>query len=190
MNKKLIICLNSLSIILILLIINCGKENRIELLSNSSVEQGTSEPDSWRNLKHSDCTFEWSTECYVSHSHSLKISRDISSKTVGYGRWVQTTDVDIPTGKELTLSVSIKLEDVTGNGVFFELLCYDNDTNDPPKVHKTSTEQIYLLGTKDWERYSIKLLNTPPNIESIMVFLCLNSTGTVYFDDITLSYIE
>ena len=193
MNKKLLICLNLLSIILILLIINCGKENRIELLHNSSVEQGDDSPYSWRTWHSYHSATEWTTEHYVSRSHSLKISRN--STTTGYGpaSWEQIINNYVPAGIELTLSLSIKLENIIGNGVSFFVMCFDADHPDGiPEAFATSRDNISLMGTKNWTRYSIKIYNTPKNIQCLVVNLRSSgsTTGTVYFDDISLSYIE
>ena len=136
------------------------------------------------------CITSWTTEEYKSENHSLKILNPTSNASK-WGNWNQQIIDSIPTGKNSSLKVLIKTDNIAGNGVALMIRCDDSYDN---FITGVSTEgSINITGTSDWKEYSLKLSdNTPANTAKLYIYLVLlsNTSGTVYFDDITYSYSE
>ena len=191
MKKKMQVRLVLFFILFIVLLLNCGKEEPIELLLNSAVEKGTFVPDNWIPLPEHRVTHEWSAKEYVSSSHSLMINRLAKQKSSIPAWWEQEVTTRIPAGADLTFSVSVKMRNVIGEGVVFKIWGYESNAPDGnAKMYFSSHKEMQLTGSQNWKRHSFKILNTPPGIDCIQIclFLGRETIGTVYFDDISLSY--
>lgn len=169
---------------------------KLQILQNTDVESGNGLPSGWWFAGADTVTggfrTTWSTEEAVSPIHSLKLSQEEVNNPDVFAFWAQTINTDIPTGKKLTLTASIKT-DLTGPGV---AIVIRGDDTDPPsgngEAFVTTQGLITITGEDDWLEYFIAMPDVPDDILSITVFLILlpSSTGVVYFDDITLTYLE
>lgn len=164
-------------------------------LENGNVELGNNLPDSWFPYIWGSNNYEmsWTTEDYHSPSHSLKMSLDTYSRSGSFAFWVQNIPLDAPFQNDLTITAHMKLENIVGDGValFMQLSSYpDQLQGSIADSFYVSQNNVPVSGTKNWDeyRYSVSASDIPPNIEYIDVILLFlpKSTGTVYFDDITL----
>jgi hypothetical protein len=59
-----------------------------------------------------------------------------------------------------------------------------------PIAWATTQGQVSITGVLDWHEESTVLSNVPEGVTQIWVFLMLfpNSTGSIYFDDVELTY--
>ena len=201
MNRKPTLAL----LVLIIALSDCGNSSmepeqqiqQIQILMNGDVESGTDFPNDWVTgtfpgvLNAYD--FSWSMEHSVSPSHSLRISQDTVDDAAQLAIWQQDIEVHDPlAGKELTLMGSIKLENVVGGlGAAIVIRGDDSRLDDRTGAEAIATTHgnINLTGTRDWSVYEVKL-ELPEGIDRLTVFALLgtNTTGTVYFDDFSLTY--
>jgi hypothetical protein len=113
----------------------------------------------------------------------------ITSATVMSGSFSSWTyefpPSQIPPGSKLILKVQIKLNGVTGPGVYFAMR---GDSGSSRNFFVTSQGTQSITGTRDFAEYSIKLNYYPNEVTRIYLFLLIDgtSTGTVYFDDVEL----
>ncbi len=175
---------------------NDDPSNIIQMLNNINAENESGPLDFWWNYSGNSNEYisTWASNYYVSSNHSLKINCISSISDINsLGFWAQTINSNIPIGKQLTLKAIIKIENVIGDGVSIAIRGDDTTfPSDMAEVFSTTEGQVNINGTKDWTEYGVVLDNVPSNIKSITVYLILlyNTTGTAYFDDITLTYIE
>jgi hypothetical protein len=168
----------------------------IQMLQNTDVESGNTLPTGWLFAVSdtSDAGFvsAWSTEEAVSPTHSLKIAQEDVANPAAFAFWAQMINTGIPHGKDLTLTASIKT-DLVGPGV---AIVIRGDDTDPPsgsaEAFATTQGVITITGEEDWTEYWVTMPEVPDDILTITVYLIfgVNSTGIVYFDDITLTYVE
>lgn len=180
-----------------LLFISCSKEdNNIEelaaneLLTNGNLEIGSGGPLGWfRSTPCPDTRMVWTEEEAFSHLRSLKMSNS-TLESQCFSFWGQNINTNIPTGKSLTLRVRIKGQ-LEGEGVSIAIR-----GDDTPEISGTgeqfATTQGFspISGTFDWTVYSLNLGTVEPTIESLTVYLTYlpNTTGTVFFDDVSLGF--
>jgi hypothetical protein len=137
----------------------------------------------------------WSTRGYSTHTahsglRSLSLSHPTASGAGEFSYAGQYTPVQDPSGEAFTLSVRMKLEDVTGQGV---AIAIRGDTESTPsgyaEAFATTQYKRSLVGTTDWMEVSVELGGLADDIKSITVYLILLSetSGTVYFDDVEFS---
>jgi hypothetical protein len=122
----------------------------------------------------------------LSPTHSLMITRTVSD-TVNYAYYVQRYNRQMPVGKNLTLEAHIKGVNLVGPGVSILIRC-DDSANTPLQAAGTQGT-VTINGTFDWTSYTTELTNVDSQaatLYAILIFLP-NTTGTVYFDDITLT---
>jgi hypothetical protein len=168
----------------------------VQLLQNPDVEDGNDLPTEWfsaiADTVASGFTTTWSTEEAVSPTHSLKINREIIENPDAFAFWAQRFNTGIPNGKKITLTASIKT-DLTGPGA---AIVIRGDDTDPPagssEAFVTTQGLVSITGEENWREYWVSMSEVPADILSITVYLILgtNTNGTVYFDDITLTYLE
>ena len=91
---------------------------REEFLDNGDVESGDGTPEGWwtGGMEYDRYDFEWSEEAATSGTRSLRVSRSDAGAN-GFGFWAQTVTVGNLAGTRLTLSLPVKLDRVTGQGV-------------------------------------------------------------------------
>lgn len=178
-----------------LLFIGCKKDDiqeasANELLSNGDLEIGSGTPNGWfGNGPCPNTELSWTDEEAFSPSKSLKISNSTLESSC-FSFWGQTFNTDIPTGKSLSLRVRIKGQ-LEGQGVSIAIRA-----DDTPQVQGTGEQFATTQGTSpisgtfNWTEFSIGLGTVESNIQSITVYLVYlpNTTGTVYFDDVSLTF--
>jgi len=162
------------------------KDNQSELIVNGNVESGLGVPnDWWPSAEKDNFNLMWTEEYSFSPKKSLMISRQTKSAT-DFTYWTQVIYNNIPIGKTVTLKVKIK-GNLTGDGISIAIRS-DSDTE---MLQFVSSENISRIGgTFDWSEYSIQMPKIDVSTESLLIFLVYlpNTTGEVYFDDISLSY--
>ncbi len=141
----------------------------------------------WANFGNgTGFTATMSNEESFSPVYSLKISRtNIDTAKIWY--WYQKYSGKIPVGLDLTLKAKIKGLNLSGNGASIAIRC---DGATPDLQFETTQSVVNINGTFDWTTYTVSLSNVKSNVTSIYVFLIYlpKTTGTVYFDDVTLTY--
>ena len=121
-----------------------------------------------------------------SPTHSFMISRT-TPDSVNFAYYAQIYFLQIPVGDDLTLKAYIKGVNLEGEGASILIGC--NDENNAPVQYEGTEGNISITGTFDWTPYTIDLIDLKSNVKTIYVFLIYlpNTTGKVYFDDITLT---
>ncbi len=180
-----------LPFLLLTLLIGCKEEeddpfpSGTELLKNPSAESGS---DDWLN-REAQYFLEWTDEEAADGNGSLKIRSDQQVDDFGY--WVQGI-TEIPKGKRLQLSTKIKTNEVDGEGVFI-VIRTDSSLNNDQLQFYTTQNNLFIGGTQDWTEYSLEMdEEVKEEVEIIYVFLIFGrqTTGTAYFDDVSLKVID
>ena len=186
-----------LSIILLFVFISsCNKEDdpepTIQLLLNSDMESGTNSPYYWGWYSYPSDTEEdfehtWADGESYSPIKSLEISSDIPYDSA-FSYWVQVVR-NIPHNKDVKLTVKVKGINLEGEGVSIAIRA-DDTTTQSMLQFETTDDRIEIKGTFDWTTYSVEMENILDDVNLIYIFLIYhsNTTGTVYFDDATLTY--
>lgn len=179
-------------LVLIFVLVSCHKDklNPMQILINTDVETGSLQPNSWIAVGATGTTYkaEWTKEEASSQSHSLKISA-ANSDSINFAYWYQRYSGEMPFNKDLILSVKIKAKNLSGAGVSVAMRA---DSSTPSAKAGTTfvTTQGHtpISGTFDWTTYNIKMSALRTDAQYLYVFLVYlpNTTGTVYFDDVTL----
>jgi len=182
--KKLIVLM-----LAVVLLQACEKDDVSpnQLLKNTDVEKSLgTEYTWWNNGRGSNFTAEWTEENSFSTSHSLKLSRTTVDVT-NFWYWGQNYTGVIPVGKELKLKVKIKAVDLAGYGASIAIRCDDASTG---LQFESTQDKLNIKGTFDWTEYTVSIGSVNSEVTNIYVFLIYltNTTGAVYFDDITLTY--
>ena len=163
----------------------------IQLLFNTSAEEGTSSPSNWWPNER-DCSCTWTEEQAFLDSRSLKLASDEGAGTFCY--WIQTINRDIPYGRQLRLSAMIKLDQIDPDSEGVSIAIRGDDQDDNNKLWWFTTQgDIPIKGDREWEKYSLVTKSVIPKyVDKIYVFLLLgpNTKGAVYFDDIKLEAIN
>lgn len=167
----------------------------INLLENGHFELGYNEPAAWcaKIIGYNDYEISWATEQYISPNHSIKLKLDTLRHSDSFSFWKQSITFGIPIQIEFVLTAFIKLENIIGNGVAIAVRC--DDELRPSGVAEAffTTQGSYLLaGTEDWDQYTITTTDIPTNTKSMTVYLIFlpQTTGTVYFDNISLNMLR
>jgi hypothetical protein len=135
----------------------------------------------------------YSEEAAASAPYALKISATEIREANAFCYWGQTVSArNVPQGRKLLLKAKIKLDNVQGPGVS---LVIRQDGFNPTNQISTmlaiqSTQGVTPInGTSDFREYSLETTRYPGQVDNLVVFLVFLSgtTGTVYFDDITLT---
>lgn len=122
-----------------------------------------------------------------SRGNSLKISASIPS-TFSYW-YYEFTPNSIKQSAKLLLKVNIRLEQVAEGGVYFALKG-DGDTKN---MFFVTTQYVRkIVGTTDFIEYNLELPYYIDTTKKIYIFLIMDdkSTGTAYFDDVSLVKVE
>jgi hypothetical protein len=125
-------------------------------------------------------------DTFHSPTHSLKISKTIPD-SLNTAYYSQVYSGEIPAGRNLTLQVHVKCLNIEGDGASLLLLC--NNANDSTLQFAGTEGDINITGTFDWTSYKLNIIDLKKEVRKIYVFLFYlpNTTGTIYFDDITLT---
>jgi len=169
---------------------SCKKDEvqPVQLVSGGDLETGSSRPNGWwSNTGQDNYDLNWSEEESFSPKKSLKISTQTSNAT-SFAFWALTINTNIPIGKDVTLKVKVKSK-LVGKGI--SLLIRGDDTVTPAGyTEQASAEELFVTGTHDWQEQSVKMTKVGENIKSLTIYLIYssNTTGEVYFDDVSLTY--
>ncbi|MBG0858036.1 MAG: hypothetical protein IQL11_00930 [Bacteroidales bacterium] len=183
-----------LAIFMICMFTTCNKKDTSEneflipeqLLRNTDLEADSASGRYfywWNSGLGTGYEAKWTDEESYSPSHSLKIScATVDSANFWY--WGQYLDYNIPYGHDLTLTAKIKGVSLEGEGVWMVLRC--DAIGEQVQYEITGTS---IAGTFDWTTFTLDLSDVKGSVRVIYVFLGIasNTTGTVYFDDITLT---
>jgi hypothetical protein len=122
----------------------------------------------------------------LSPTHSFIISRTIPD-SVNFAYYYQIYSSQMPVGNNLTLKAHIKGVNLEGEGVSILIRC--DDVNNSTVQYAGTQGDISITGTFNWTPYTIDLIDLQSSVKTIVVFLIYipNTTGTAYFDDITLT---
>jgi hypothetical protein len=132
---------------------------------------------------------ELNSSIYSSAGNSLSIRATISSPST-FSFWVRSF---VPQGikqtSKLTLTVKIKLDKVTEGGVAIALR--GNDDTKTTFFNSTQGSKK-IIGTTGFVEYSVDVPYYIDVTKKVYAFLIMDgqATGTVYFDDITLTNYE
>ncbi len=142
---------------------------------------------------------DYTTEAASSPVHSLKVSSDAVKNDSTYQYFQQffkLTDRPIPAGAKLTLKAKIKTSNIQGNGISIAMGGYQviaNANGQSTAVNSTfytSTEGVTpIKGTNDFKEYALTWTSLPATTTQLYILLAYltKTTGTVYFDDVSLS---
>lgn len=154
---------------------------------NSEMENGKEYYWSGGNSNY-DYTFSHTDEEAYSGSHSLKLTSSAEKSDV-FAYWGQTIDATNLRGNKLRVSALIKYNNVGNDGIAIAIR--GDDTNSPQgsaEIFSSTQNKIIKTGTGDWETLEITLDKVTDDIQSITIYMLLNGgSGTVYFDDLTLT---
>jgi len=164
----------------------CHKDpDNVQMLINTDLEVGGSQPNAWIAGSNSSGSLEWTMEEAVSAKHSLKINQ---TTTTGSSYWMQICNHDIPLGRHLIFSAKINGKNITGMGVALDIRVDNTVPGIGAGSQYANSHKTVIAGDFDWTTYTVKLSNLNKDAKTITVFLSTlpNTTGTVYFDDISL----
>lgn len=175
--------------LIIVVTIGCSKDevHPSQLLHNGNVESGSLQPnDWWYSTGENKYNVTWTDEESSSPSKSLKISTQTSDPT-DFAFWAQTT-TNQGAGKSATLKVKIK-SNLEGKGI--SIVIRGDDTtiaSGAGEQFVTTQGTRSISGVFDWTEYSITLDKVEASTKSLTIYLVYlqDTTGEVYFDDITL----
>jgi hypothetical protein len=176
---------------LILIIFSCDRndpEPGIEIALNGDMETGATFPMGWNFAPgliagHSS---SWSTEQASSGTRSLSISTPGNINSIAlWSQYYGNADKNV-SGKDLTFLVKVKGNNLAGLGISIAMRA---DAGSGNKF--VTTEGVKAIkGTFDWTTYAVNIPLVPEDATGVYLFLIFlpNSTGTVYFDDASLTY--
>ena len=174
--------------LLIFTFFSCDDSNdikEVQLMDNPSVEDGDQSPFSWFH-NNGSYNSEWTDEHSYDGLKAIMMTSGIDNGDFGF--WGQSIVSDIPYGKKLRLSCQIKLDGISGEGVHIAFRGDGKDVNNKIFFH-TTQGTTSISGDKDWQRYSVEMIEpVSEDVTKIWVFLLLgsNTSGTVYFDEVSL----
>ncbi|MEM7659088.1 MAG: hypothetical protein AAF399_23400, partial [Bacteroidota bacterium] len=123
---------------------------------------------------------------------SLMINREVYS--IEHEFWSQTQVGRLPNNRELVLRAKIKTVGMAGQGV--ALVIRGDETEKPRGEGEfliTTQGTTEIITVADWTEYEIRLPEGEArNIRSVTAYISLlpETTGTVYFDEIKLGFVE
>ncbi|MEQ9425891.1 MAG: hypothetical protein RJQ09_15815 [Cyclobacteriaceae bacterium] len=160
------------------------------IFANNNLEIGEVVPQGWNAVGDPDIfLFYYGAREPLSGEKSISISAE-SANSEAFAFWVNSTpfDGDKNAGKRLTLTAWVKGVNLSGNGAAVALRGDVNVAGSEGSEQFVTTQGIEdLSGSFEWQKISVNL-DIQANIDSYTVFLLLlsNTTGEVFFDDITL----
>ncbi|AUD04148.1 hypothetical protein [Spirosoma pollinicola] len=138
-------------------------------------------------------TVDYSTEAASSPTHSIKVSCSAAPSDSTYQLFQQsltTSSTPIPTGAKLTLKAKIKTVNMQGEGISMAMGGYKGVNDNYASAFFTETRgKVAITGTNDFKEYTLTFDSFPANTQNLYVifFFLPKTTGTVYYDDVTLS---
>lgn len=172
------------------LLSSCEKEELVDLIVNGNVEKGMTYPDDWWSNDGDDkYNTKWNPLEYYSPKRSIVISTK-TADSINIAYWGQSIKDNLPIGQVVTLKVKIKAA-LDGEGASIVIRGDDNySLYSRAEQFVTTQGESPIIGTFDWTEYSITLDNVDATTIMLTVYLVYlpNTTGEVYFDDISLTY--
>jgi len=167
---------------------SCKEMDPVELIFNGGGELGFGFPSAWDyHDGWGAYKVTWENQPCHSGSRSFHISTNVQSPDSSF--WAQQRCRDIPRGKALTLKAMVK-GNLVGPGIRLAIRCDDASSSlISPGVQFISTEgSSSITGTFDWTEYSVQIAEVSPAATCTWIFLVYlpNTTGEVYFDDVSL----
>ena len=166
-----------------------GNESPImqSAFTNGDMEDNTNGYWKGGSFSNDSYQFNYSNTESVSPSHSLNIVASGSSKSFAY--WAQTFNADSFIGKKISVTVSAKYLNVTGEGVM--LVLRGDDTKQPEgnaEAFSTTQGKVVFDGTSDWKTIEVDMNPVPEGIKSLTVYMLISaSSGEVYFDNLNIT---
>jgi hypothetical protein len=145
--------------------------------------------DNWKfiNTLNSNQIGQLNSTIYSSAGNSLSIQATSPS---AFSYWVRSfVPQGIKQSTKLTLTVKIKVDKVTDGGIYIAIRG-DNDTKS--LFFNTTQGRKKIIGTTDFLEYSVDVPYFIDATKKVYVLLIMDgqATGTVYFDDVTLTKYE
>lgn len=167
----------------------------VDIIVNGNMESGGSSPTGWTpllsypSISPDEFQLEWTSKASSSPDKALRISTAVAV-SADFAYWAQQKCNDIPRRKTLRLKAKIK-GNLTGPGVSIALRCDDTSQSNGNGLQFVTTQQnTAITGTFDWTEYSVEIGKVERAVNCIWVFLIYNqnTTGEVFFDDVSLTY--
>jgi hypothetical protein len=143
--------------------------------------------------KPNSYTVDYSTEAASSPTHSIKVSCSAAPSDSTYQLFQQslyTASTPIPTGAKLTLKAKIKTVNMQGEGISMAIGGNKGVNDNYASAFFTESRgKVSITGTNDFKEYTLTFDSFPANTYSfyVLFFFLPKTTGTVYYDDVTLS---
>jgi hypothetical protein len=181
-----------------------------ELLYNGSAEEiGEERVAGWSAARGRVTDAEWSSAVSRTGTRSLLLTA-ASDPGAELAFWEQVVSQGIPIGRVPTLRAFIKTENLVGPGAALAIRTdgpapppagprvpgghpEDGSGPDLTMLQAATTEgRVRISGTTDWTEYALSLSTLAERTATLRVFLILlpGTQGTVYFDDVSLTYEE
>ena len=158
----------------------------MQLLTNGSAENGAT---GWWNAEAGpNQTVDITTAHAADGSHSLRITSEAAHRNLSH--WAQTVQVEVDSPVDLELRLQMRMEEVDGDGIAFVIHGDDTrDLEDTVEVWATTEFDRTYLGSADWQTITLRLTGLTADVEWVRIFLVMGreTTGVVYFDDVTLT---
>jgi hypothetical protein len=174
----------------------CKKEvepPEVELLENAAIDSPNHD---WQfnyvgNVpgNPNGCDGAFSLDIHASPPYALRIGcTEVRNFSVLSYWWQTISSPTIPVGKKLVLKAKVRLDGVTGGGVALALRGTQKGRSGAV-FFETTEINTPIRGTSDFTDYALILDSYPGSVDEIQVFLIYlrNTTGTAYFDDISLA---
>jgi hypothetical protein len=174
----------------LIVLVSCSKDDPHpeQLLVNTKMEDGLYGPNGWTHFASNFGVDggTWVTDQSNADNHVLKISLSKGDAS-SFSAWSQLYSGTTPVGKDATLSVKIKGENLIGAGV---AVVIRGDVHSGQQTFYTTEGTTTINQTFDWKTYTLKAPAIPENVKTIHVFFLIlpNTTGTAYFDDASLTH--
>ncbi|MFA6243179.1 MAG: M56 family metallopeptidase [Candidatus Hydrogenedentales bacterium] len=168
-----------------------GSESRIapsNLLTNASMEDGASAPDSWsQNQSVDGVEYLWDRSAAKSGKASLCLKKT-SQRFFPIAEWTQTIGaIQVDGNRELHLKLSawIKAENVSKATLDVHYTDASGEWKHQWAAYIGAKEDGNPPANHDWQQYSGNV-DVPPGAMDITVGLQIYGPGTVWFDDMSL----
>lgn len=138
----------------------------------------------YSNFGNSNHPGEISTTHFTSPGSSLKIN---ATEHSDFSIWRYAFSPEgIAQGSRLTMEVDIRLDNVTGEGVFIAMR---GDSENEVVFFETTQGTKTIAGTSPFTKYILELPYYIEKVKTLNLFLimCGNATGTAFFDDIVIT---
>ena len=149
--------------------------------------------DEWINIQSEDSSENQYTSSYSDKPGTTNGALRISSQSSQgsnreFSSWtINLSDLDLPPGKSIKMSVNILSPEIGGEGIAFSMQTLSG--TDLKLSSSVTSEDSQKILTQDRERsYELVLPYTPEHIEILKLSLTMlgGTSGTVYFDDVEI----